>query len=291
MSVIPWWVKIGFKFFLSRLPFGYGVWQKLGLFRHGSMDNSGYVRDVFNQHIARAGLDGSLAGKTILELGPGDGVATALLAACHGARSILLDAGSFASKDVTVYQKLANDLSTVGFSPPDISSAATLQGVLDACGAVYLTEGLKSFSHIETGSVDLIFSQAVLEHVRKYEFAETMKECRRVLSPNGVVSHQVDLRDHLGGGLNNLRFNEKIWESVFFVKSGFYTNRIRYSEMLKFFKDADFAVNVLDTSRWDKLPIGRAALNVLFAKLPDDELNVKVFDVLLRPILVPVSSA
>jgi SAM-dependent methyltransferase len=291
MSVIPWWVKIGVKFFLSRLPFGYDVWQKLGLFRHGSMDNSGYVRDVFNQHIARAGLDGSLAGKTILELGPGDGVATALLAACHGARSILLDAGSFASKDVTVYQKLANDLSTVGFSPPDISSAATLQCVLDACGAVYLTEGLKSFSHIETGSVDLIFSQAVLEHVRKYEFAETMKECRRVLSPNGVVSHQVDLRDHLGGGLNNLRFNEKIWESVFFVKSGFYTNRIRYSEMLKFFKDADFAVSVLDTSRWDKLPIGRADLNVHFAKLPDDELNVKVFDVLLRPILVPVSSA
>ncbi len=282
MGVLPWWVKIGAKIVLSRLPFGYGIWQKLGLFRHGSMDKGGYARGVFNQHIARAGLDGSLAGKTILELGPGDGVATALLAACHGARCILLDAGTFASKDLTVYQKLANDLSTAGFSPPDLSCAATLQDVLAACGAVYLTEGLTSFSHIETGSVDLIFSQAVLEHVRKHEFAETMRECRRVLSPNGVASHQVDLKDHLGGGLNNLRFNEKIWESDFFVQSGFYTNRIRYSEMLKLFKDAGFSVNVLDAARWDKLPIGRSALNVNFAKLPDDELKVKVFDVLLR---------
>jgi len=286
MGILPWWVKIGAKIVLSRLPFGYGIWQKLGFFRHGSMDKASYVRDVFNQHIVRAGLDGSLAGKTILELGPGDSVATALLAACHGARCILLDSGTFASKDVMVYQKLAKDLSKAGFFPPELSSAASLQDVLAACGAVYLTEGLTSFSHIETSSVDLIFSQAVLEHVRKHEFVETMRECRRVLSPNGVASHQVDLKDHLAGGLNNLRFNEKIWESDFFVQSGFYTNRIRYSEMLKLFKDAGFVVNVLDAARWDKLPIGRSTLNVNFSKLSDDELKVSVFDVLLRPISI-----
>ncbi len=284
MRMLPWWVKIGAKIALSRLPFGYGVWQQIGLFRHGSMDKASYVRGVFNRHIERAGLDGLLAGKTILELGPGDSVATAMLAACYGARCILLDAGSFANKDVTIYRKLADELTKAGLSPPEISGATTLQDVLVACGAIYLTDGLASFSLIETSSVDLIFSQAVLEHVRKNEFFGTMKECHRVLLPNGVASHRVDLKDHLSSSLNNLRFNEKIWESNFFVRSGFYTNRIRYSEMLNLFEDTNFSVDFLDVERWDKLPIRRSALDENFTKFPDEELKVRVFDVLLRPI-------
>jgi hypothetical protein len=64
-----------------------------------------------------------------------------------------------------------------------------------------------------------------------------MTECRRVLSDTGVASHSVDLKDHLEGGLNNLRFSEKLWESDFFVNSGFYTNRIQFYEMLNHFKE------------------------------------------------------
>lgn len=286
MRSIPWWIKLGAKIILSRFPLGYDFWRKLGLFRHGNMDKIVYVKNVFNHHVAKAGLEGALAGKTILEIGPGDSVAVALLAACHGAKCILLDDGAFASKDITVYQKLALDLSECGFSPPILSSAATLLDVLEACGAIYLTDGLTSFSDIETGTVDFIFSQAVLEHVRKHEFAETMRECHRVLSPTGVVSHQVDLKDHLSGSLNNLRFTEKIWESNFFVNSGFYTNRIRYSEMLNFCKDAGFSIEVLDTTRWDKLPIKRSALHIDFNKLTDEELTVNVFDVLLRHVRI-----
>jgi hypothetical protein len=110
-----------------------------------------------------------------------------------------------------------------------------------------------------------------------------MRQCRRVLSASGVASHQVDLRDHLSEGLNNLRFNEEIWESDFFVKSGFYTNRIRFTEMMSYFIDSGFTANAFNTIRWNKLPIDREALDVIFSDFEDEDLNIQVFDVILRP--------
>src|SRR6185312_11554022 len=104
---IPWWAKLSAKLVLSRLPVPYRVWQRLGLFRHGCMDTLRYAIDVFDYHVGRAGLTASLSGKTILELGPGDSVATAVIAAAHGACAILVDSGSFVRADVALYQALA----------------------------------------------------------------------------------------------------------------------------------------------------------------------------------------
>jgi SAM-dependent methyltransferase len=139
-----------------------------------------------------------------------------------------------------------------------------------------------SLSSIETGTVDLIFSQAVLEHVRKHEFLDTMRECSRVLIPEGVASHRVDLKDHLGGSLNNLRFSERVWESEFFVRSGFYTNRIRFSEMIALFEDAELIVEICEVRRWEHLPVKRSSLSKSFLCFSDEDLTVSGFDVLLR---------
>jgi SAM-dependent methyltransferase len=284
MIAISWWAKIGGKIVLSRLPFGYQIWQSLGLFRHGYMDKLDYVKAVFDRHVEMAGLTGALKGKTILEMGPGDSVASALIAACYGARAVLVDAGAFAVKDTDVYKKMAQDLEVLGLPVPQaIYQAKSLEDILAACGAVYLTNGLDSFSKIESGTIDFIFSQAVLEHVRKKEFLGTVRECRRVISPSGIASHRIDLRDHLGGGLNNLRFGEPVWESEFFVKSGFYTNRIQYSEMLSLFRAGGFDCEVRHVSRWESLPIKRSSLARQFQGIPDDELTVSGFDVLLSP--------
>ncbi|MBL4852010.1 MAG: class I SAM-dependent methyltransferase [Gammaproteobacteria bacterium] len=281
-NLIPWWFKIFAKIILSRIPVGYGIWQRVGVFRHGYMDQASYVLNVFNEHVSRSGLDGKIQGKTILEIGPGDSIATALVAACYGANAILLDAGSFATTDIEQYRKLAKGLKSKGLNVPDISKAETLDEMLAVCGGRYLTQGLASFSSIETGAVDLIFSQAVLEHVRKHEFVKTMQECFRVLTLKGVVSHRVDLKDHLGGSLNNLRFNERIWESEFFVRSGFYTNRIRFSEMINMFEEVKFMVEVCDVRRWQCLPIKRQSLADDFNYFSDNELMVSGFDVLMH---------
>ncbi len=119
---LPWWAKIGAKLVLSRMPAAYGLWQRLGLFRHGYMDTAQYAIGVFSAHVERAGLAGRLAGKTVLELGPGDSVATALIAAAHGARALLVDAGAFARLDVAVYRQLADALRAAGLTPPPLAA-------------------------------------------------------------------------------------------------------------------------------------------------------------------------
>jgi SAM-dependent methyltransferase len=278
---LPWWAKVGSKLVLARLPFGYTVWQRVGLFRHGAMDDSGYAIDVFEEHVRRAGLEGKLNGRTLLELGPGDSISTAILAAAHGARAVLIDAGPFVRADVAPYRALAAALAQRGHAVPDLSRATGVRGILEQCGARYLTRGLASFAEIADASIDFIFSQAVLEHVRRHEFAPTMRECRRVLKRPGLASHRVDLKDHLGGALNNLRFKPATWESDFFASSGFYTNRLRFTEMLALFSEAGFAIRDTAVRRWPEIPTPRHALAPEFRQFSDDELSIHGFDVLL----------
>lgn len=278
----PWWGRIVAKMVLSRLPTDYAQWQKLGLFRHGRMDDAGYAIAVFEDHVSRANRSGTLDGKTILELGPGDSVASAIIAAAHGARALLVDSGRFAKDSPQEYQDLIRLLRARGLHPPDVSECKSLDELLTECGAWYYTDGLASLETIEAGSVDLIYSHAVLEHIRRDEFLPTQRACARLLRPHGMCSHQVDLSDHLGGGLNNLRFPRRIWESSFFVRSGFYTNRIQFDAMLGMFEQAGFSVEVNKVHRWAELPIRRGKLAAEFRPVPDSVLDVSGFGVLLE---------
>ena len=279
--IMPWWSKIVVKIILSRIPIKYSFWKYLGIFRHGYMAKASYGFDVFNNHVSRAGLKGKLHGKVVLEMGPGDSIATAIIAASYGAKAILVDVGRFATNDMSIYNDIIVFLKSAGLNPPDISAAKSIEEILVACNAKYLTDGLKSFSSLETSSIDLVFSQAVLEHIRKHDFVGMMKECFRVLTCEGVASHRIDLKDHLGGSLNNLRFNEYIWESNFFANSGFYTNRIRFIKMLDMFKESGFASEVINVRRWENLPIKKTILSKEFSFLPDKDLIVSGFDVML----------
>ena len=276
-----WLAKIGSKIALSRLPFAYRVWQRLGLFRHGAMDTSSYALQVFERHLQRLG---SKRRETLvaLELGPGDSVACALLAAAHGAQhTYLVDAGDFAVKDMAVYAQLGAGFSRAGVTLPADLDLATFDGFLRTCRASYLTAGLDSLRTIPSSSVDFAWSQAVLEHVPLEEFLPTMRELHRVLKPDGIASHRVDLKDHLAAALNNLRFSQATWESALFRRSGFYTNRIRFQQMLDLFAQAGFGVRVLGVDRWKRLPTPRARMSDPFRSMDPDALLVSGFDVVL----------
>jgi SAM-dependent methyltransferase len=275
---IPWWLKLGGKLTLARLPVSYDIWRRIGLFEHGFMLDPGYALEVFGLHFERARpfLPASF---TVLELGPGDSLATALTARYHGAsRTWLLDAGAFASREIAAYgplgRRLADRLAVPAFD--------SLEHLLDWSHATYLTEGLASFSRIPDASVDLVFSQAVLEHVRRHEFDETLRQIARVLAPSGVTSHRIDLQDHLDHSLHSLRFSRARWESPLFVSSGFYTNRLRVGQILERFRAAGLEVLSVGRLEWPAVPLRKERLDAEFAAMPDDELRVYGVDVLAR---------
>jgi len=279
----PWWAKIAIKIMLSRIPLRYSFFARIGLFRHGQMDNSGYALKVFQGHYQRAEFPNKSSGFVALELGPGDSFVSAIVANVYGAsKCYMVDAGNFAVDDINVYRRLMESLKSSGVDVGNVVDCTSIEELLEQIGGVYLTNGLQSLRSIPDDSVDFIWSQAVLEHIRLEEFDDTMSELQRILHPNGVASHRVDLKDHLGGALNNLRFSKKTWESDWMAKSGFYTNRIRYSDMIDRFQGAGFDVNVLQVDKWNRLPVPKKSISKEFLEYSDDELCVSGFDVLLH---------
>lgn len=283
---LPWWFRVTAKIVLSRLPIEQSTWQRIGLFRHGAMDSPSYSLGVFRSHTRRVEMD-TLRGLRILELGPGDSVATGLIAAAHGATAVLVDSGDFATDDVSSYVHLASELRSRGFTTPDVDDCTSTAEILDRCGAEYYSNGLESLRSMPSASIDLIFSQAVLEHIRLSEFEDTMVELRRLMSPGAMSSHRVDLRDHLGGGLDNLRFAPPIWESDFFAGSGFYTNRMGLQQMHDVFVRTHECVDITRINRWDTLPLRRGRMHRSFRERDDEDLRVQGFDVILRPAQDP----
>lgn len=292
-EVVPWWFKICFKIVLARLPIPYAFWKRLGLFEHGDMNQPQRALETFLEHAHTADVlyrDGSVqklksygADYAILEIGPGDSLFTAVIARSLGAsRSWLVDAGAYATTDMAAYVGLFDLLRHKGFTLPFDAEPMQLADVLLACDGEYLTQGVSSLAQLPSASIDFCFSNAVLEHVPKGNFIKLADELLRVLKPDGVCVHRVDLKDHLGGGLNNLRFTEERWAGALFRNSGFYTNRIRFGEMVALFEDAGFECCLPRIVRWEKLPLPRVALDASFRQLPDDDLLVSGFDIVLR---------
>ena len=142
-----------------------------------------------------------------------------------------------------------------GFITPFATAPLNIADILAECRGNYLTDGVRSLSQLPDKSVNYCFSNAVLEHVPKGEFTQLAQELFRVLKPDGVSVHRVDLKDHLGGGLNNLRFAERNWERSLFRNSGFYTNRIRFFKMVAIFEQAGFSCSLPRILRWNRLPL------------------------------------
>ena len=280
-----WQLKILIKLLLSHLPLKYGFWQRIGLFRLGEMDQAEYAEKIFRLHSQRAYPEGIPADLTFLELGPGDSIASAIIAnACGVGRIYLVDSGDFATRDMTVYRSMVKQLQDKGLPMRlDMAEIHDFNQLLEACNATYLTQGLDSLKTIHDRQIDFVWSHSVLEHIRKRDFPDTFREIRRIIKSGGMMSHNVDLMDHLGGGLNNLRFPEWFWENDFVANSGFYTNRIRYSEMLAILKDAGFCMEESNHSNWPELPISRSSLATPFHHFSDQELMVRCCHFLVRP--------
>lgn len=233
---IPWQIKFGLKLIIATIGLT-AFFQKIKLFRHGD-DSVARHFETFKDHFSEAK---NVVGDsfTVLELGPGYSVATAYFAEYVGAsHAYLVDRGSFmderSAQTASAFLKRDNGRGEPSFT--------------------FMSEGLESLKKIPSQSVDFIFSNAVLEHVKKDELFELLKETYRILTDEGVCVHTVDFKDHLGGSIHHLRFSDNFWNRELIYNSGFYTNRVRASEMLELFVSAGFQAEVISEQRFTVVP-------------------------------------
>jgi hypothetical protein len=255
----------------------------LNIFNPGEMQYPNYAVGVFRRHFQNAVFARKNQPFVALELGPGNSVSSVVVARAFGASAAYaVDIEDLVLNDVEHYHLLEGYLRDSGFNPPSLAGCANLNEVLKACNGQYLCHGIESLRAIPTASVDFIFSHTVLQHVRRKELMPLLAELRRIQRIDGVGSHTISITDILGGNLNDLRFSQGTWESNFMANSGFYTNRIRFSEFLTYFRQAGFVPEVYRTALWNALPTPRTKMAPQFASLPDSELQVSGFDVYLH---------
>jgi SAM-dependent methyltransferase len=281
---VPWYVKIPVKCAIARLPVSDRFWQRLNVFRAGAMDDPAKALSTLEFFVRLAGLP-SLAGRTVLELGPGNSLLTALFAASLGGeRTWLVDVKRLAETDVSLFTKAIALVEEKRMPVPDLDGCRSTGEILKKLRATYETGGIASLAKIPDASVDFLFSAVVLQHVRLDGFPELLRHSRRILKPAGVAAHTIDFRDHLQRALNHLRFSERVWESPFMANSGFYTNRIPWPRMKRMFEESGFSVEVKHLEFWPHgLPTQRHKMAMPFREMPVEDLLVSGTQVVLRP--------
>lgn len=192
-----------------------------------------------------------LKGKRALEIGPGVNFGTILVLACYGAE--VLVAERFPSPwDANYHPKFYTRLrDKLAQSAPQVNPTPLNAIIAQGC---YLQDhisiyqcSLEELSAVPSHSVDLIFSNAVFEHL--YDIKAAFAQLARITRPGGLGLHQVDFRDHRDQGrpLECLLASDREFSREFKERHGECGNRFRPLEMKKFFEEAGFAIKEIRT--------------------------------------------
>jgi hypothetical protein len=215
---------------LSLLP-GYGRLFHRGT---GGTDSARYCYSVWLRHLVmmqkfRRNAGGCLG--AVVELGPGDSVGAGLAALLSGASCyIAVDVVRHANaqQNIRVFEELVSlfanqapipsskEFSEVKPHVDDLRFPASalddrwieknlhskrlqaivdcLQGTTTESPLFQYVDPVAASSVIPAGSVEILFSQAVLEHVD--DLQNLYGACQIWLRADGLVSHQIDLRSH-----------------------------------------------------------------------------------------------
>ena len=277
-GVIPWQLRYHMKLFEAVHP-SFHLPMKF------NQDVSHY-NEVLYEYLERIGGVDAVNGKTVCELGPGQFLTHAALLYQLGAENTyLLDiddlAKSTESKVKTKDIRL-KDSSARKCKLPRLQEDETWSTYIKKVGGIYQTDGLNGYKKIPDNSVDFVISDAVFEHIRKKIFVESISEMYRFSRCGGISCHIVDLRDHFGGGKNQLRFSEETWEDEAHYRMDNYTNRLSCKEICEICENVGFQIMKLERSLYEKMPIKRAELDVRFNDMDDTELMTAAFMIMMK---------
>lgn len=194
----------------------------------GPGDIASYFRDCTDAYFARLGVASAdvadfLAGKTLMEYGPGDMPGVAALMVARGAEKVycvdrfplmnlseknagvmgqLIDSCRGAERQRLLSCLADPDNPVAGFDPRRIEYVVRPGGL----------SGLRE-------AVDLVFSRAVLEHVNDLD--ATFSDMSAALRPGSTAIHLVDLRSHglhKTNPLDFLAWSPALWDLMYSEK-------------------------------------------------------------------------
>lgn len=279
------------------------------LYGTGGTDSARYCYSVWLRHLVMARARGmTKIGPVVAELGPGDSIGIGLAALMSGAeRYFAFDVVQYTSleRNLQVFDELVelfkaredvpNDdefplvipkLDDYRF-PAEILTDELLDAALDEARLARIRASLidtaaptsmisyfapwNDIDVVEESSVDLIYSQAVLEHVD--DLAETYRTCNRWLKDGGMMSHSIDFRCH---GVSerwngHWAYSDFEWRMIR-GKRPWLINREPYSAHLRLFEDSGFQVAFQQPVR-SSTEVQAGQLAARFRALSQDDLT------------------
>jgi hypothetical protein len=133
------------------------------------------------------------------------------------------------------------------------------------------------------GALDLVFSQAVMEHVEQVD--STYAEVYKCLRPGGFMSHTIDYKSHgyTSDWNGHWAISEKLWKIVKGNRP-YLINRLPHSPHIEAIKKAGFKI-VCEVKR-KGTPLPRHKLSDKFRTLSDDDLRTcGAFIQALKPLI------
>jgi SAM-dependent methyltransferase len=139
-----------------------------------------------------------------------------------------------------------------------------------------------------SGSVDVVFSNSVLEHVPGSVIEALFAESMRVLRPGGIMFHSVNCGDHYAytdrsiDQLHYLQYSDSEWER--WNNEFLYQNRLRAKDFTEMATRAGFVLE-LDTSRasHERLQqLDAIAVDPSFARYSREQLAITSIDFIAR---------
>lgn len=202
------------------------------------------VGQAYLDLLATKGIDPD--GKVILELGPGINFGSALLLACHGALPIVADR-FLANWDPAYHPRFYAALRKALAGRGTAADPRPLDRLLQHNG--YSDDEIRrvwrsaeDLQDVDDSSVDIVFSNAVLEHL--FDLPAACRELGRISKPLAWGLHQVDFRDHrdFARPLEYLLLAEEKFRRVFVERHGECGSQWRPPEMARFFEATGFEV-------------------------------------------------
>lgn len=292
---------------LARLPRGaalYYVGQRLlGGFRRFNIESKLRQAAMLRETLLDGG--GSIAGQRAVEIGTGWTPVVPIYmwlhgqAACHTLdvtpllrpELVRRTAEQFAARLTAGDARLAQVWPERAARLHELVAAqAGAAELLQAWQLVYHGSADTAATGLPDASVDLVYSNTVLEHVPGELIPAIFREAHRMLRPDGWMAHQIDLSDHFAHSdgrisrLNFLRYSTAEFSQ--YNSSILYQNRWRPRQYRAALEETRFAVRL-----WRPL-IERQLLDQVkglplhpdFAGLPADELCTTGIQLVAQPL-------
>jgi SAM-dependent methyltransferase len=128
----------------------------------------------------------------------------------------------------------------------ELLQAKNIDALLKLARVEYFAPADARTTKLAPDSIDLVYSNSVMEHVPKDSIRDLMSESRRILRPGGLALHNAACNDHYAhidpriSFVNYLQYSESQWRK--WNNSFQYQNRLRAPEFLDLATEADFEI-------------------------------------------------